>query len=662
MELTDIKGIGRRRVELLNRLGLFTLEDIQSFWPVAYIDLSNPKPVSELLEGENTTIRVRLVSKPQVFYKGKLSIVSFTAEDESGRITLRWFNQPYRANQLPVGGWVFATGRPAKKKGWSMANPAISMGGGGITPIYESCTGLSQTIFKNCVSEALERVPVYESLPFEVLERYSLMSRPRMVFELHRPTSSETLRSAMERRAFEEALIYLLIVEAQKDERKRHVGVSFEVDGIKERFLKKLPFEPTKAQLRVMDEVAADMSRPLLMNRLIQGDVGSGKTMIAEFALAIAAANGYQGAFMAPTEILARQHYETLKRLFGRTCGLLLGSDTAHERKLINERIRSGELSVVVGTHALLGESVVFDKLGLVVTDEQHRFGVAQRAKLLQKGLRPDTLVMSATPIPRTLSLILYGDLDLSVIDELPKGRRSVKTRFIPAAKRDALYSYLCEDAKRGNQSYVVCPLIESAGDSDLVSAVELYSELRERYPDISFGLLHGRMHESEKSRVMQSFQAGEISVLIATTVIEVGIDVKNAVNMVIESADRFGLATLHQLRGRVGRGDKQSYCFLLADEIEPRQNERISALLSTNDGFELSEMDLSIRGAGELLGTRQHGDEARWKNLAAMPPAVLSRASEAAKDILAMPSAVNFELIQRAAATFAERRDIVLN
>lgn len=662
MKLSEIKGIGAKRERLLNQLGIFTIEDMAGYFPIDYIDNTNPIRVADVKDGERCSVYVRIISAPRVFYKGKLSIVNVTAEDESGRIILRWFNQPYRASQIVEGSFVVASGRVAIKKDRAIVNPILTKKNDEIIPVYEVIKGLSQPLMRSLSQAALQNVPIYETLPAKIVNRYSLISKQQAVAELHSPTSNEALKRALERRSFEDALMYMLMVEQQKDERRKNTGIGFDIEGIRAKFLSKIPFTPTKAQIRVLHEVESDMAKSIPMNRLIQGDVGSGKTLIAEYALAVAAANGYQGAFMAPTEILARQHYENLRELFKGTCCLLLGSQSAAEKKRIHEGIRSGYYSVVIGTHAILSDTVAFHNLGLVITDEQHRFGVSQRAKLTQKGLRPDTLVMSATPIPRTLSLIVYGDLDLSIIDELPAGRKEIKTRWVKNDKRKDMYDFLEKEAMAGNQSYVVCPMIEENEDIGGTAATELYEQLKAQYHKVQVGLLHGRMTEHEKNEIMHSFKAAELGVLIATTVIEVGIDVANAVNIVIESADRFGLATLHQLRGRVGRGDKQSYCFLLTDDDRGKDNERITAMLSTNDGFEIAEMDMKIRGVGEILGTRQHGEGLGWLDALNCPAHILKNAFEAAREVLSTPTIENHELLLAAEDRFSKKEEIVMN
>ncbi len=662
MDLRDIKGIGPKRLELLACLGIRCAEDALMYFPSDYIDGTSITPLSKLTDGRRATVAVRVIGQPSVFYKGKMSIASVRCADETGKLTVRWYNQPYRAAQIHLGERLTITGRAIKNKSLSMANPVMSATEGCITPIYSVVKGLSQAIIKDIIAAAFAMRPIYETLPQSIVNEYSLMSRERAVHQIHNPSSTELLYEAQRRLSFEDTLMYMLVVEHRRDERREHSGIAFDTAGIMGKFLKKLPFTPTDAQIKTLKEVEHDLSISVPMNRMIQGDVGSGKTLIAEYALAVAAANGYQGAFMVPTEILARQHYETLSHIFGSTCCLLLGSQTAAERRAVLDRIRSGDCFIAIGTHAILSESVVFDRLGVVITDEQHRFGVAQRAKLSKKGLRPDTLVMSATPIPRTLALILYGDLDLSVIDSLPPGRKPIKTRFVSQAKRDDLYAFLENEAQSGNQSYVVCPTIENDEENGLISAKELYHELKKNCRKTEVGLIHGRMSEKEKTAIMQSFKAGETGILVSTTVIEVGIDVENATNIVIENAERFGLATLHQLRGRVGRGQKQSYCFLLSDSTDPARNERLNALISFSDGFKLAEMDMELRGSGDLLGFRQHGERSVNAIGANCSMETIQSALTAAQEILSVPSAVNHDLFMTAVERFNRLEQVADN
>ena len=426
---------------------------------------------------------------------------------------------------------------------------------------------------------------------------------------VHFPKDGSELERGRKRLSFENLLSYMLAVEIQRQERTKQNGFAFQTEGILEKYERKIPFELTKAQKRVAEEICADMEKPFPMNRLVQGDVGSGKTAVAVFAACVAAANGKQCAILVPTAILAEQHYRVLQPLFGSSACLLTGGMRKNERETVLDRLRNGSASVAVGTHALLEQDVHFHDLGLVITDEQHRFGVRQRADMERKGIRPDVIVMSATPIPRTLAMLMYGDLDVSLIDEMPPGRKTIKTSFVAENSRDKMYDYIAEEAGLGNQTYVVCPFIDPPEEMEGPSATEVFRELSARYPDVRIGLLHGRMPQQKKDEVMESFRAGETSVLVTTTVIEVGVHVDNAVIMVLEGADRFGLAQMHQLRGRVGRGSRQAYCFLLSDSRGDSVHERFAALVRNSDGFRIAEEDLAQRGPGDFLGTRQHGE-----------------------------------------------------
>ena len=467
----------------------------------------------------------------------------------------------------PAGGRLCRLRPRGRAQGLSLLNPSLSAELPGLLPVYPLSQGLTQRFLRTAVRQALPAAAeLYDPFPDRLRAAHDLLPLSEAVTLAHRPASREALLSARRTLAFERLLCYLLAVELHKQERRRFTGIAFECGGVLEAYLTSLPFAPTAAQRRVMGEIARDMASPSPMNRLLQGDVGSGKTAVALYALRIACANGYQGAFMAPTEILARQHYAALCEQFGDAACLLHGAMGKRQREQALLRIRSGEARVVVGTHALLQEDVRFARLGLVVTDEQHRFGVAQRAAIAGKGARPDVLVMSATPIPRTLSLLLCGDLDVSVIDELPAGRKPVKTRLIPAHRREDMYAYLMRQAQLGVQSYVVCPFIDEPEAMDGVSAEGLFTELTEKLPAARVGLLHGRMSGRRKEAIVEAFRAGQIDILVTTTVIEVGVHVENASIMVIEGADRFGLAQLHQLRGAVGRGSEQAYCFLLSE------------------------------------------------------------------------------------------------
>ncbi len=649
MKLSELKGFGPKRLALLEQMGINSCEALTRFFPQEYLDYDRIDEIVNAQEGDTVTLQVKILADPTLAYVKGSSIVSARAADPSGKLTLRWMNQPYRRTQIAVGEKYVIHGRVSKKHGTVVYNPQINKEASGIVPIYHLPKGLTQSVFRAAVAEALTSVVPDERLPIDWRERFGLMPMIEALHTVHFPKDMQSLQRAKYRLQFESTLYYFLAVYAFRERVKLQNGYAFKTEGLLDRYLHKLPFTPTAAQLRVMREVEADLGSHTAMNRLVQGDVGSGKTVIAEYALAVAAANGKQGVLLAPTEILALQHYRTLQKLFGCTVVLYIGSLSQKARREVLARIENGEALVAVGTHALLSDSVRFHDLGVVVTDEQHRFGVGQRAKMEVKGTRPDVLVMSATPIPRTLALMLYADLSLSIIDEMPKGRMPVKTVFIPKTKREAMYRYIGKQIVMNQRAYVVCPLIEETEGYEGLSVSELHDELQRLLPDCQIGLLHGRMKEEEKNAVMEAFRIGELPILVSTTVIEVGVDVKEATFMVIEGADHFGLATLHQLRGRVGRNDLQSYCYLLCNKPTQNARDRIQAMISSNDGFYLAQQDMEMRGYGDLFGVRQSGDGEIGGLLRSCSTELLEKASRAAKEIMQMPSLENNELLETA-------------
>ena len=665
MELQDIKGIGPKRIALLHQLGIDSLSDLLTYYPSGYLDYSACTPVAELTDGEFATVRVTLTSGPSWFSRRGLTTITLYGRDEAGkRIALRFFNQPYRAKGLEPGQSFVASGRVhiGEKGAPALINPQMAKELRGIVPVYATLKGLTQTNLRDGIRSALEGSRLEETLPAALRDKHGLPQRAETLWELHFPTDAKRLEAARKRRAYEDALYYFLASQELKEERKRRNGIAFSAQEALGEYLNTLPFTPTNAQRRVLGEVAKDMASCSPMNRMIEGDVGSGKTGIALFALYAAARDGYQGALMAPTEILARQHYESLKALFGEACGLLLGSESPKEKREALQKLASGEWKAVTGTHALFSESVRFHKLGVVVTDEQHRFGVAQRSAMEQKGSRPDVLVMSATPIPRTLALILYGDLDLSVIDELPPGRKPVRTHLVGPAKRKDMYRYLADRAREGEQSYVVCPLIEKTEGLEGLSVDEVYDEVREIAQDVPILKLHGRMSEAEKQSVMAQFYSGEVPILISTTVIEVGVHVPQATGMVIEGAERFGLSAMHQLRGRVGRGQGQAHCYLVVYEQKKTAMERLQAMLDTGDGFQIAQRDLELRGAGDLMGIRQAGEEREDAFLKDCPLSLLEAANQDAAEVYSIPSLENEQLIEAARQRYRAMANITLN
>ncbi len=663
--LTSVKGIGPKRAELFEKLGVSCVRDLLFRLPRDYLDYTKATPISQLVNGQNAAVQVRISGATRYFRKKGMTMLSAPAQDETGKITLKWFNQPYRSSQLQIGEITYASGRVLKKNGVSLINPSLSQALPGIVPVYPTIKGVNQRAWRDSIFACLESVwdKIPEPLPRTILERYSLVPLALALRHAHFPFSREALELARRRLDFENTLLYFIIVELQKAERLRQNGFSFDTSGVLARFTAQLPFSLTRAQLRVIDEISNDMRAPVPMNRLLQGDVGSGKTAIAMYALCVAAGNGKQGALLAPTEILAEQHAQNLTEIFGETVVLLKGSMKKAQRDAALRRIADGSALFVVGTHALLSEDVRFCDLGCIVTDEQHRFGVRQRAAMLEKGTRPDMLVMSATPIPRTLALILYGDLDISVIDELPPGRKPIKTSVIRAYKREDMYAYLAAQAKEGVQSYVVCPAIEENDTIECPSVDALFAELKKKLPETKIAKLHGQMKETEKERVMRAFRAGETDVLVTTTVIEVGVHVPNACIMVIEGAERFGLSQLHQLRGRVGRSAKQAYCFLLYGVERSEENERMQTMTQTNDGFEIAQKDLLLRGPGDFIGTRQHGEDGAGLLSGAMDARLLEEAARAAKEILQQGGEESARLIELASERYGTLLgDIAMN
>ena len=663
--LTSVKGIGPKRAELFETLGVSCVRDLLFRLPRDYLDYTRATPVSQLVNGQNAAVQVRISGATRYFRKKGMTMLSAPAQDETGKITLKWFNQPYRSAQLQTGGITYACGRVLKKNGVSLLNPSLSQALPGIVPVYPTVKGVNQRAWRDSILACLESVwdKIPEPLPRTVLACYSLVPLALALRHAHFPFSREALELARRRLDFENTLLYFIIVELQKAERLRQNGFSFDTSGVLGRFTAQLSFSLTGAQLRVIDEISADMRAPAPMNRLLQGDVGSGKTAVAMYALCVAAGNGKQGALLAPTEILAEQHAQNMGELFGDAVVLLKGSMKKAQRDAALRKIADGSALFIVGTHALLSEDVRFCDLGCIVTDEQHRFGVRQRAAMLEKGARPDMLVMSATPIPRTLALILYGDLDISVIDELPPGRKPVKTSVIRAGKREDMYAYIAAQAKEGVQSYVVCPAIGESDTIECPSVDALYAELKKKLPETRIAKLHGQMKEADKERVMRAFRAGETDVLVTTTVIEVGVHVPTACIMVIEGAERFGLSQLHQLRGRVGRSAKQAYCFLLYGVESGEENERVLTMTRTNDGFEIAQKDLLLRGPGDFIGTRQHGEDGAGLLAGAMDARLLEEAARAAKEILRQGGEESARLIELASERYGTLLgDIAMN
>ena len=609
MQLSEIKGLGPTRQKALNDAGIRSVRDLLERLPASYKDTAHPQEIASLRPGQAACAEGFVKETPKLARFNGKTMVTAVLSDDSGSISLRWFNQPWMKDLVRPDIPLLLYGRVGAFKGRKvLISPSLEKERA-LLAQYRPVPGIPQKTYAGFVREALGQIDrvLHETLPAAVLSRHNLMGRAEAVRTAHRPENADTLAQARRRFDFEDLLLYQAAMDRVRGEKRSGVAFSFPADG-PDRFWASLPFPPTGAQRRVFAEIAEDLRKSSPMSRLVQGDVGCGKTAIAFGAMYLAHLSGFQSALMAPTEILARQHYESAKKTLeplGLSCCLLTGHMKAAARKEALAQIRSGACDAVIGTHALLSEGVEYPNLGLIVTDEQHRFGVRQRRTLaLKADLEPHTLVMSATPIPRSLALVLYGDLDLSVVDEMPPGRTPVLTRVVPEEKRPGLYDFIIREAADGHQTYIVCPLVEESDSLDIPSAQEVYAELcRGPLSSLRLGLTWGSQPQEEKEAVIAAFSAGKLDVLVSTTVIEVGVNVPSATVMVIESADRFGLSQLHQLRGRVGRGAAKSWCFLMGEK-----NDRLDALCRTNDGFEIAREDLKQRGPGELMGTQQHG------------------------------------------------------
>nr|UWI49145.1 ATP-dependent DNA helicase RecG [Clostridioides difficile] len=617
-----VKGIGPKKACKLNKLGIFTLKDLLYYFPRQFEDRNNLKKIAQLENDEKATIKAVISSINTFSPKEGMTLTKIDVKDETGSAKLVFFNKTYIKNTFRPGDSILVFGKVKKRFNnleltsceleYLTNSPKNTCR---FMPVYQLTYGVTNKEIMSIIKTVLEdkELIIQEYMPQRIIEKYRLCNIDFAVRNIHLPSNKESLKIALYRIVFEELLILQLGLFVFKSGRNKENGIKFTTSESLKNIVSSLPFKLTKAQNRALDEIINDMNSDKIMNRLVQGDVGSGKTVVALLALANCVLNGYQGALMAPTEILAGQHYisltETLKD-FGINVGLLIGSLTKKQKDTVLEQIKNNEIDILIGTHALIEDKVEFNNIGLVITDEQHRFGVMQRSRLSLKGINPDILVMTATPIPRTLALILYGDLDISIIDELPPGRQPIETLAIEKSKRDRAYNNLVRrEVESGRQVYIVCPLVEESEAIEAKSAVELVEELRAEYfSDLRLGLLHGKMKSSEKDEVMSNFKNKEIDILVSTTVIEVGVNVPNATLMIIENAERFGLAQLHQLRGRVGRGSHKSYCVLIYDSKTDVCRQRMSIMEETNDGFRISEKDLEIRGPGEFFGTRQHG------------------------------------------------------
>ncbi len=615
-----IKGIGEQRAKALDKLGIRSLRDLISWFPRRYEDRTETRRVADLVPGETACVAAMVAAPPVVSHIRKgLDLVKVRAVDETGALDVTFFNQSWLKNSLRTGEtYVFcgkAEGNLLRRR---MANPIVEPEGrreatGRIVPVYPLTAGVSQLILSRSIRQGLDACAdiLPDVLPDEVRRRHQLCRAGYAYENIHFPEGPEALELARRRLAFEELFLFTLGLRRLRRRRETAAVEPFRPVDM-EAFYQALPFALTEAQRRCVEESLADMASGRAMNRLCQGDVGSGKTMVAAACVYFSVKNGRQAALMAPTGILARQHYEGLAPLMeplGIRCALLTGSNTAKEKRTLAAGLAAGEIDFIVGTHALITGGVEYRRLGLVVTDEQHRFGVGQRAALAGKGDHPHTLVMSATPIPRTLALILYGDLDVSVIDQLPPGRRPVQTSFVDSRYHPRIYQFLRKLVGEGRQVYIVCPQVAGGEEDDRKAVTEYAAQLqREVFPDLRVAYVHGKMKPKEKEAVMSAFAAHETDILVSTTVIEVGVDVPNAAVMVVENAERFGLSQLHQLRGRVGRGAWQSYCVLISDNQNEETLRRLKVMTQTSDGFKIAEEDLRLRGPGDFFGQRQHG------------------------------------------------------
>lgn len=623
MEITALKGIGEKTAKLFYKLGIREAEDLLRYYPRDYEQFKQPVPIAEAVAGEKTAIRGIITGNMAVKHVRSLQILNFTVQDATGTVQMTFFNMPYLKNTLKKG--VFHIFRGLLQKQGNrlvMEQPAIykpeayAEMADRLLPRYALTKGLSNQAVTKAVNQAFSRCSFPEEfLPESVMEEYQFMPQRDAMREMHFPTDKETLLRARKRLVFEEFFLFILMLRRMKADNHELPNAYKMIETADTvRLLERLPYRLTGAQCRVWREIRDDLGGESVMSRLIQGDVGSGKTILAFLSLIMCAANGCQGALMAPTEVLARQHFDALLKLkeqYGLKISpvLLTGSTTARDRKLIYERIADGSANIVIGTHALIQEKVIYHKLALVITDEQHRFGVRQREILAEKGNAVHVLVMSATPIPRTLAIILYGDLSISVLDELPADRLPIKNCVVGTSYRNTAYRFMEKEVRAGRQVYVICPMVEAGEMEELEDVLSYTEKLKAALsPSIQVAALHGKMRPAEKNRIMEEFAAHHIDVLVSTTVIEVGINVPNAAVMMVENAERFGLAQLHQLRGRVGRGEHQSYCIFVSTSDNKTTMERLKILNESNDGFYISSQDLKLRGPGDLFGIRQSG------------------------------------------------------
>ncbi|MCR5716479.1 MAG: ATP-dependent DNA helicase RecG [Lachnospiraceae bacterium] len=622
--ITAVKGIGDKSAKALTKLHIETVQDLIRTYPRDYDRLEEISQISDLQEGERAIVRAQVVGYPSTRKVRALSITTMNVSDGTGKLQLTFFNMPYVAKSMPAGSVALFRGKvsfhgktPVMEQAKMMTQAEYDKLSKSLLPMYPLTFGIHQSLMRKAVEQVLREVTFAEILPEEIIGQFSLMGYQEALAQIHFPDDEPSYRKAHDRLAFQEFLEFILAVRRMKDHEQEQENAFPMIDvADTHRLLEALPYQLTEDQKKVWQQIEADLSGKVRMNRLVQGDVGSGKTILATLALLKTVANGYQGALMAPTEVLALQHFESIREL-SRTHHLplmpilLTGSLTAKEKKQAYELIARGDVNCIIGTHALIQDPVEYHNLALVITDEQHRFGVKQRETFSKKGKTPNVCVMSATPIPRTLAMILYGDLHISAIHQLPAKRLPILNYVVDPSMRERLYRFIEKEAAQGHQSFVICPMIETDEEDDpKLTDVKHYGQnLRKTLPNLTVEILHGQMKPKEKSAIMNRFARGEIDVLVSTTVIEVGINVPNATIMMIENAERFGLAQLHQLRGRVGRGDLQSYCIFVNCAKDDHSKERLNVLKSSNDGFHIAEEDLRLRGPGDLFGVRQSGE-----------------------------------------------------
>lgn len=620
--IRQIKGVGEKAEQRFHKLDIWNVGDLLEHYPREYDEFHDLVKIADVKEGEMAAVEGVMASRPSIHTTARLKILSMVLEDETGRITVTWFNMPFLANRLKMGTRYILRGKVGRKNGkLVLEQPKMYSKNeffkqvGRLHPIYPLTAGLTNHAVEKAVRDAIGSLEgAAEFLPADLRKRQNLLAYRKAIHDIHFPKNQLEYRKARKRLVFDEFFLYQAALQAIRIKNYKPSSHVMTQNKRLDEFVNNLPYELTAAQKRVYEEIEKDMTGGMTMNRLVQGDVGSGKTVVAVMALFLAVCNGEQGAFMVPTEVLAMQHKESLEAMlapYGVKIGLLIGSMTAKEKREGKQKLAEGEWDVVVGTHAILQDNVEFEDLALVITDEQHRFGVRQREKLMEKGDTPHVLAMSATPIPRTLALVLYGDMDLSIMDELPANRLPIKNCVVGTDYRPQAYRFMKDQIEKGRQVYIICPMVEEKEEVALESVVMYSEQLKEIFPAaITIECLHGKMKPKEKNEVMQRFIEGTTDILVSTTVIEVGIDVPNATVMMIENAERFGLAQLHQLRGRVGRGKEQSYCILMYGKESKEGKERLSILAGSNDGFEIAREDLKLRGQGDFFGVMQSGDK----------------------------------------------------